>query len=518
MPLRRFLPLLLASFSACSPGAPAPASPPPRAEAATDWTIPATAPAAPIPRQEFAARRAALAARMENGVLVVFGAPEPEADYLPFAQNTAFRYLTGITEPGAALVLSKQGGTVRERLFVPARNPGREVWEGARLGTEGAQALTGIPAQTVDRLLPALDSLLPTAGTLYTTAVVADGPDPLATRTPEQQIVMRLAERHPGTRIVPIGEALDRIRATKSPTELDRIRRAVYITVLAQREAMRSIQPGMNEFEVQALIEYLFRRHGAERPSFASIVGSGPNSVTLHYNADDRFMAAEEVVVMDIGASYGGYAADVTRTVPVSGTFSPEQRAIYEIVLRAQKAAEAVARPGASWQELNAAASRTLAEGLAELGLIEAPDATYACAAPGSRCPQLGLFFIHGLGHGIGLEVHDPDLSYYEPFAVGSAFTIEPGIYVRADALDSLPDTPENRALIQRLRPVVERYRDIGVRIEDDYFITPSGVERISEGAPREIAEIEALMAEEGIGERSRRPEVVEWYRGIQGR
>jgi Xaa-Pro aminopeptidase len=144
--------------------------------------------------------------------------------------------------------------------------------------------------------------------------------------------------------------------------------------------------------------------------------------------------------------------------------------------------------------------------------LIESPDATYVCGGGEAmtRCPQLRLFYMHGLGHGIGLDVHDPNTS---PFVAGSAFTIEPGIYIRADALDYLPDTPENRALIQRLRPVVERYRNIGVRIEDDYFITANGVERISVGAPREIAEIEALMAQTGLGNRDRRPEVVEWYR-----
>jgi Xaa-Pro aminopeptidase len=244
-------------------------------------------------------------------------------------------------------------------------------------------------------------------------------------------------------------------------------------------------------------------------------VGSGPNSTTLHYRAADRYMQDGEMLVMDIGSSFNGYAADVTRTVPVNGRFSPEQRAIYEIVLAAQKAAEEQARVGSSMARLNQAATRTIAQGLARLGLIESPQATYDCERGGGQCPQVAMFYMHGLGHGIGLDVHDPDAT---TFANGSAFTIEPGIYVRADVLDYLPDTPRNRQLIARLRPLIARYRNIGVRIEDDYFVTGGRVERVTAGAPREIDEIEALMAMESSWNRERRPEMVEWYRGVTPR
>jgi Xaa-Pro aminopeptidase len=488
--------------------------------AAEAWDVPALPPAEPIAREEYAARRAALAAQIDGGVIVALGAAEPEADYLPFAQTPTLRYLTGITEPGAALVISKRDGRVEEFLFVRPRNPAREVWEGERLGAAGARALTGIPARSVEEFAPVVNSLLADAPALYTTGPLPRGEAPGAVLTAEQQVIARLADENPGVELASLGAELQRLRAAKSPAELDRIRRAAYITNLAQRAAIRTIEPGMNEFEIQALIEYTFRRYGAERPSFATIVGSGPNATTLHYRADDRFMQAGEVVVMDIGASYAGYAADITRTVPVSGTFSPEQRAIYEIVLEAQKAAEAAARPGATWNELNTIAERVIAEGLTELGLIESPTATYRCDSErfGRVCPQYRLFYMHGLGHGIGLDVHDPEVSYYGPFQVGSAFTIEPGIYIREDALDYLPDTPENRALIERLRPVVERYENIGVRIEDDYIITPEGLERISAGAPREIAEIEALAAQPSPATADRRPEVVEWYRSLDPR
>jgi Xaa-Pro aminopeptidase len=267
-------------------------------------------------------------------------------------------------------------------------------------------------------------------------------------------------------------------------------------------------------------VEFTFRRNGAERPAYSSIVGSGPNSTTLHYRDADRFMQPGEVLLMDVGASYRGYAADVTRTVPVDGTFSPEQRAIYAIVLEAQKAAESAVRPNTSWQQVSAAADRVLATGLARIGLIDAPEATFDCAAPGGRvgtCPQMRLFYMHGLGHGVGLDVHDPDVYLtYGTFQRGSAFTIEPGIYVRADVFDFLPDTPGNRAMIERRRAAVERHRNIGVRIEDVYFLTDTGVERVSAGVPREIEEVEALMREAGLAQQQRRPDVVEWYRATE--
>lgn len=514
--------VLLAMLGGCAPPPP-PAPPiqavaPARSARADLWAPPELPAPAPIAADEYAARRDRLARTAGDGVLLVLGAHEPTADYLTFDQNPEFRYLTGIIEPGAALVLSRRGGSVQWRLFVPARDPAREVWEGARIGVEGARARTGLTTLPATQLLPVLDSLLGDGGTLYTAGPVARDGGPLGTLTDEQQVARALAARHAGLRIVSLHGEIQKLRATKSAAEMDRIRRAVYITALAQRAAMRTLEPGMNEFEIQALIEYTFRRNGAERPSFATIVGSGPNSTALHYNRNDRFVEANETIVMDIGASYDGYAADVTRTIPASGHFSAEQRAVYEIVLAAQKAAEARARPGASWPELSEASNRVIAQGLARLGLIEAPEATYTCfrRTGTGRCPQYQLFYMHGLGHGIGLEVHDPELSYYGPFEVGSVFTIEPGIYVRTETLDGLPDTPENRALVAHIRPAVERLRNVGVRIEDDFRITPGGVERLSIGAPREIDEIETLMRLPGISTHERRNAVVEWYRDLR--
>jgi Xaa-Pro aminopeptidase len=508
--------LALAGCTALSPAPPSASTP--AAEVAPGWSVPALPAPAPIPREEFQSRRAALAARMEDGLLVVFGAHEPAADYLPFAQDVAFRYLTGLGEPGATLLIRKQGGEVDEELFVLPRDPAREVWEGARLGAEGAAARTGIRTRSTTALAAALDSLAARVPRLYTVGALPRDAGLLQPLTADEQVVSRLLARHPKLQAVSLADALARARAAKSPAEIDRLRRSIYITTLAQRAAIQTLEAGMNEFEIHGLVEYTFRRNGAERPSFATIIGSGPNSTTLHYRAADRFMQPGETVVMDIGSSYDGYAADVTRTVPTTGQFNAEQRAVYGIVLAAQKAAEERVRVGATWQEIDREATRTIASGLARLGLIDSVTATYQCSAAGQTCPQYRLFYMHGLGHGIGLEVHDPDISQYGPLRAGAVFTIEPGIYVRSDVLDYLPDTPANRAMVERLRPAVQRFRNIGVRIEDDYLVTPAGAERLSAGAPREMDEIEALMRLPGVSAEERRESVVEWYRSVQAR
>jgi Xaa-Pro aminopeptidase len=520
MPISRVSSLLVLGLlmGACAPAA-GPGASSPAGAADPSWQLPALPPPAAIAADEYAARRTALAGRMQDGVLLALGTPETEYDYLPFSQASGFRYLTGIMEPGAALVIEKRGGTVREHLFVLPRSPDREVWEGARLGPDGARSLTGIESREIDELPGVLDALLGATPRLYTLAAPAASGALLQTLSVEQQVVERLRARHAGLTVIPFAAQVQALRASKSPRELDLIRRAVHVSALAHRAAMRSVQPGMNEFEMHALVEYVFRRNGVERPAYSSIVGSGPNATTLHYRSADRYIEDGELLLIDAGASYRGYAADITRTMPANGRFSPEQREIYDIVLRALKSAESLVRPGGTWNELSAAADSQIAQGLAELGLIESATATYRCDSPqiGQECPQYRLFFMHGLGHGIGLDVHDPEISYTNGFQNGSVFTIEPGIYIRADALDFLPDVPANRAMIERLRPVVERYRNIGVRIEDNYIVTEAGVERVSAGVPREADEVEALMRQPGL-DPERRGEIVEWYRATTPR
>jgi Xaa-Pro aminopeptidase len=477
---------------------------------------------AQVPAAEYAQRRAALAAKMQDGVLLAIGAQEPAQDYLSFYQNEPFTYLTGYDEPNATLVMLKRGGQVSSTLFVEDRNPAAEVWTGKRFGPDGATRATGIPARPVEQLRAVLDSLLGSAPQLYVVGDVRVGQrqgDEGTVLSRDDQFVRALVAKHPSVKLAAANQYVAMLRGTKSPAELDLIRKAVTVTVDAHKEAMRAIEPGMNEFEIQGLIEYTFRRNGADRPSFGTIVGSGPNSTTLHYNADDRFMNAGEVVVMDIGASYRGYAADVTRTVPISGTFTPDQRAIYQIVREAQAAAERQAKLGAKASLMSDSAAAVLAAGLARVGLIESPTATYDCGSTqqAQQCPQLELYYMHGLGHGIGLEVHDPEQFYFTgTIAVGSAFTIEPGIYVRENLLEILPKTAKNDALIAKLRPAVEKFKNIGIRIEDDYIGTPQGVEWISR-APREIAEVEAMMKETLASETKRDASKVDWYRRTGG-
>jgi Xaa-Pro aminopeptidase len=471
-------------------------------------------------RQEYAARRMALQTRIPDGVLLALGAHEPAQDYLSFYQAPSFYYLTGFKEPDAALIMIKKGGQVTSStMFVRPRQPSSEVWTGSRVGVDGVAALTGIKGRSVGDLPRVLDSLatadLPflVVGELGAHESTEDGA--MTSRSPDEQLIDALKRKHPNLKVTPVNAAVEQMRGTKSPAELALIRQAAEITVRAQKEAMAALKDGMNEFEIQALIEYTFRRNGADRPSFATIVGSGPNSTTLHYNADDRFIGINDMVVMDIGASYKGYAADVTRTIPASGHFSTSQRDVYKVVRDAQAAAERQATIGAQSRLMNDSANATLASGLARLKLIDAPDATYDCGggATPRQCPQYRLYYMHGLGHGIGLEVHDPEQYYFTArLAPGSAFTIEPGVYVREHVLEEIPDTPRNREIAARLRPMVNFYRNVGVRIEDDYIVTEKGVEWISR-APREIAEIEGLMAGGSTGPAKRDGALVNQYR-----
>jgi Xaa-Pro aminopeptidase len=469
---------------------------------------------AQITQAEFASRRAALAAALGDGVLVAFGSPEPEEDYISFYQNSQFRYLTGFTEPDAALVLDIKGGRlVGQHMFVLPSDPSREMWTGRRLGLQGVRQALGLESHDGSTLSRALDSLLARSGTSVLHVVGNYAPNHTVL-TADDQLVRAVVSKRPNVTVKSANLAALQLRRVKSAAELDLIRKAVAITVDAHRDAMRAMEPGQNEFETQALVEYSFRRNGAERPGFATIIGSGPNSTTLHYNANDRFFGNNDVVVMDIGALYGGYSADVTRTIPVSGTYSAEQRAVYQVVRDAQAAAERQARLNGPARALTDSATATLTAGLARLGLIESANATYDCDAAASRqCPQFDLYYYHGLGHPIGLDVHDPGASTtFGTLVAGSAFTIEPGIYVRENVLDVIPRTPRNLAMINKIRPAAERYRNIGIRIEDDYIMTDRGLEWISR-APREINEIEALMREPWTGPSARDTTKIDWYR-----
>ena len=458
---------------------------------------------AQVPQSEHRARHDAFVSSLPgDGIALVLGAAEPVENHLTFWQSQNFRYLTGFLEPNAALVIVRQGGASRAMIFVPPKDPAQEVWTGERLGVEGAKARMGLEARDATTLRRVLDSLITSGGTLFAVGDFSRGggsdvPGEAAPRTAHDQFLDAIKARHRNVKVTDVNDLVMRLRGRKSVAELALLRDAAAISSAAHREAMRAIEPGMAEFEIQALAEYTFRRNGGDGPSYGSIVGSGPNSTVLHYNRNDRFMKDGEVITMDMAAYYGGYSADITRTVPVNGTFSPAQRAIYSLVLAAQLAAERQLRPGVRFATLNDSALSVIKHGLARLGLTESADATYECGAqaPGGRCPQWRLFYMHGLGHPIGLDVHDVDVYAQGALAEGSVFTIEPGVYVRANTVDIIPDVPNNAGLRARLVPVVARYANIGVRIEDDYIVTGSGHDRISADVPRDIDAIEREMA-----------------------
>jgi Xaa-Pro aminopeptidase len=306
--------------------------------------------------------------------------------------------------------------------------------------------------------------------------------------------------RHPKLVVKDAHPIVDQLRARKSEAELALLRKAAEISSEGHRAAM--LLPGpTREYELQAVLEYTFMKLGGARPAYGSIVGSGENGTQLHYMKDRGPAKPGDLVVMDAATEYEGYAADITRTIPVSGTFTPEQRAMYQLVRDAQAAAEKYSQPGMSAAAAQDSSVEVRVRGLAALGLVESADATFDppwradCAGRPRTCRQAMFWMIHGISHGLGLAVHDPAQFYYgnRVFREGDAFTIEPGIYVSSKMLDALPDTPKNRAFIARVRAAVAKYENTGVRIEDDYVITARGLERIST-VPREIDEIEALM------------------------
>lgn len=481
----------------------------------TMYALVAAPATAQIPLTEYTARRAALVQGLPDGIVLALGSAAPVEDFINFNQNSPFNYLTGFVEPDAALVMQIRNGALAGKpiIFVPPTDPAREVWEGYRLGVDGAVAKYGFDARPSSALPAMIDSLFK-AGAGKSLHVIGDYRANRDIMTRDDQLIAAIAGRNAGVAPQSINGRVNRGRAVKTAAELDFIRKAVAITVDAHREAMRATEPGMNEFEVQALVEYTFRRNGAGRPGFGTILGSGPNSTTLHYSANDRFIERDDMIVMDIGAAYRGYSADVTRSIPADGTFSEPQREIYTAVRAAQAAAERAAAVNGPAEALTRAAQASLSASLSRLGLIESAGAMYDCGTGGSQqCTQLSLFYMHGLGHPIGLDVHDPGAATGAGNLVpGSAFTIEPGVYVRSNLLDIIPKTPRNQAMISKIRPAVEKYRNIGVRIEDDYIVTPAKIEWIST-APREIDEIEAIMREPWSGPKARDATKVEWYR-----
>jgi len=461
--------------------------------------------AAQIPVSEYAARRAALAARIDSGVVLAFGRREPVNHWPPFYQAPHFRYLTGFLESNAAFVMVKRGGRVTSTLFVEKPNPRTALYLGDRKTPAEVAKDLGLGARFTEELQEVADSLAKSGLPFYAVSDAQsaefEGRDTLSFG---RNFVADFVQRNPRQKVTDLTRTVEQLRARKSDAELAVIKKAAEISAKAHEEVMRTIRPGMKESEIQAVMEATYRKLGADGPGYTSIVGAGGNSTILHWPASFREAKPGEVVLMDVAAYYDGYSADVTRTLPVDGTYTPEARTVYQIVLDAQKAAERQIKPGVARNVPTDSAYVVLKQGLTTLNLIESPTASFD-APPGlcpgtwankdGTCPQWYLYVYHGFIHGIGLDVHDPgQFSNVPPnqFQDGDAFTIEPGIYVRENVFKDLPDTPRNRAMIAHAKESAVKYRNTGVRIEDDYILQNGKLTRISL-APREIDEIEAL-------------------------
>jgi Xaa-Pro aminopeptidase len=458
-----------------------------------------------IPTSEYAARRAALAERVETGVVIAFGGREPVRHWPPFFQLPGFRYLTGFVQSNAALVMVVDEGRATETIFVARPNARSALYDGERLDLADVTRALGLPARYSDEMTAYVDSLVGQGLPVFSVAdFQANEFSARDSLSAGRMFVRRLQERHEGLAAREINGWVDQLRARKSDAEIELLTKAADLSSRAHEAAMRTIRPGIRENEIQAVMESTYRSLGADSPGYSSIVGSGPNATVLHYPAGTREVQSGEVVLMDVAAYYEGYSADITRTVPVDRTFSADIRDVYTVVLDAQKAAENAIMPGVARGDPTQAAYEVLWQGLVDLGLIESVEASFdppPGLCPGNwanddgTCPQWYMYIYHGFVHGIGLDVHDPSqYANVSPFTFepGDVFTIEPGIYVRQDIFEGLPDTQRNRNMIDRIGGAAERYRNIGVRIEDNYVLTPDGLVRITD-VPREIDEIEKL-------------------------
>jgi Xaa-Pro aminopeptidase len=459
---------------------------------------------------EFRQRRDSLTARLpQDAVIIAFGEKD-EIGFPAFYQSPNFRYLTGLSEPNAVLVITGRDASGHSvgTLFRQDRAPSDILFNGPLEDPAQVTRRTNLGVRPLAQLVPVVDSLIAAGRPLYTVRDTRPYGGTNDTLTRGSVFAATLRRRSPAPTIRSADTEILALRGRKSAAEEQLVRRSTAITSQSVNNAIRNIHPGLHEYDVQAMLEAGFRSGGGDsHPGFATNVSAGMNSTTAHHRADDAPLEAGKLVLMDVGAAVQGYSADVTRTVPVSGKFTPAQREIYQLVRDAQASAERAATLGAPGDGMGDSASATIARGLTRLGLIESPDATFdppwadRCTRSAASCRQSYFFYFHGVGHGIGLDVHDATQhsagrgggAAGAGIKPGDAFTIEPGIYIDARRIALLGDTPKNRAFIARMRGVIAKYDGIGARIEDDYMATTHGVERIT-SAVREISEIEALM------------------------
>ena len=476
-------------------------------------------------RADLAARRAnAMTALGPESILIAWSAPakvySTDVNY-EYRQESNMLYLSGMTQEESILVLIPAAKTKREILFTLEADPRREHWNGHTLTPAEVTAESGITAvYPLSAFQPFIDGLL--SGTGYqmsseeasaefggftsairagkarlgifervgTSAGGAGGRGAAPAQAPpppgsKAAWAAEMAAKYPGITPFAAAQIVTGLRSVKTPYERKVLTRSVEISAEAHVEGMKAAKPGRWEYEVEAAIEYWYMKNGAMSWGYPSIVGSGPNATTLHYGASTRQMKNGDLLLVDAAANFQGLTGDITRTYPVNGRFTPAQRDIYDLVLAAQEAGINAAKNGAPTGGIAQACRTVIAAGLLKLGLI-----TEATPGP-AQSAQVSRWYTHGPTHGIGIDVHDP---LGQTLVTGSAFVIEPGLYIRQAALDELPKTAENAAFIEKVAPAVQKYKDIGVRIEDSFLMTDQGLIRLSTKAPRLVADIEKVV------------------------
>lgn len=414
---------------------------------------------------------------MSRGVAMLRTAPERarnrDSGY-PFRFDSYFYYLTGFAEPEAVLVLVA-GKAPRSILFCREKNMEREIWDGFRYGPEKAREVFGFdeahPIDKLDELLP--DLLADQPAVFCDVGADAEWDGRVIGWINKVRAKVRSGVAAP-TGIRDVREFLDDMRLVKDAYEIDTMKRAADISAQAHARAMRATKPGRHEYEIEAELLHEFRRQGAQSPAYTSIVAGGANACVLHYVQNDAVLKDGDLLLIDAGCELDGYASDITRSFPVGGRFSGPQRDIYELVLAAQSAAIAQVKPGNQWEDPHDAAVKVLVQGMIDLGLCKGTVDSVIESGDFRR------FYMHRTGHWLGMDVHDAgdykrDGEWLK-LKPGMVLTVEPGCYVRPG------------------EGVPEKFWNIGVRIEDDALVTPSGCEIITAAAPKKIGDIEALM------------------------
>jgi Xaa-Pro aminopeptidase len=426
----------------------------------------------------FAARRDAyMQAIGKTGVAIVRSLPERLRNgdsYHPFRQISDLLYLTGFVEPEATLVLRPGHDTERVVMFVRPRDPEMETWDGRRAGVDGAKAHYGADAAyPASELASKLGELIANSEELHYSLGLHDEMDLLVTHTIARLRKLEKRGKRPPRAVVDPRHALHELRLHKRPEELTAMRKAAAISSDAHVAAMRAGKPGTFEHELEALINYTFRKNGSEGPGYATIVGAGENATILHYIENRCAIADGDLVLVDAGCEYNHYTADITRTWPANGRFTDVQRRVYQIVLDCQIEAVAMVKPGITLDDIHNHCVKKLTEGMIALGLLSG-TADERIADQGYR-----RFYMHGTSHWLGLDVHDVGAYTRDgkarPLEPGMVITVEPGLYIAADT----PDVPD-------------ALRGIGVRIEDDVLVTADGHEVLTAACPKTVEDIEA--------------------------